>query len=121
MLSHQPFLGALRTAFSSLEQGNPVAQAYALHYLAQAAAAAAPYTPTSITARPRPTAEAASLTLQFAGGYRLQVTTPYPHADQREAPKTILSLFYYERLQYAQAVARGQVAGHIAGALYPLS
>ncbi|MBC6609207.1 hypothetical protein H8B13_20480 [Hymenobacter sp. BT188] len=53
MLLHQPFQGALRTELSSLEPGNPVAQAYALYTLAQAAQAAEPFTPTSITARPR--------------------------------------------------------------------
>ena len=121
MLLHPPYLGALRTELSQLVPGNPVAHAYALYYLTQAARAAAPYTPISITARPRPTGEAASLTLHFAGGYRLQVTTSYPRANQVEAPKTILSLFHYERLQYAQAVPRGQVAAYIAGALYPLS
>ena len=45
---------------------------------------------------------------------------PYPLANQ-PAPNTILSLFHHERLQVAQAVPRGQVATHIAGALYPLS
>ncbi|MGY2134940.1 hypothetical protein ACW9KT_22100 [Hymenobacter sp. HD11105] len=119
MLLHQPYLRALRTALSSLEPGNPVAQACALYTLARAAQAAAPFTPTSITARP--TAEAVSLTLTFAGGYRLQVTTPYPQANQAQAPNTILSLFHYERLQYAQAVERGQVEPCIAGALYPIS
>ncbi|GAB2470806.1 hypothetical protein GCM10011375_38550 [Hymenobacter qilianensis] len=121
MLSIQPCWGTLRTELSCLERGDAVAQAYAVQVLARAVAAAAPYAPTSITARPRPTTEAVSVTLQFAGGYRLQVTTPYPQANQPQAPKIILSLFHYERLQYAQAVPGGQVAAHIAGALYPLS
>ncbi|MBC6609109.1 hypothetical protein H8B13_19985 [Hymenobacter sp. BT188] len=121
MLLNPSCWGTLRAELSHLERGDAVAQAFALHYLAQAVAAAAPFTPTSITARPRPTAEAASVTLQFAGGYRLQVTTPYPQVDQQQAPNTILSLFHYERLQYAQAVPPEQVATHIAGALYPIS
>ncbi|MGY2134966.1 hypothetical protein ACW9KT_22230 [Hymenobacter sp. HD11105] len=121
MLSTPPFWGALRAALSHLEPGDPVAQAYALYTLAQAVQAATPYSPLSLTARPRPTAEAVSLTLTFAGAYRLQVTTHYPRPAQQQAPKTILSLFHHERLQYAQAVERGQVGPSIAGALYPIS
>ncbi|HEX8507527.1 MAG TPA: hypothetical protein VF630_19350 [Hymenobacter sp.] len=113
MLANNTFLRELRTELSQVA-GDPICQAWAVHHLGAALEAARPFGPVRAAARPRPTAEAATLTLEFADGTRLQVSSRCP---QPGAPCLMLSLSRNGRPEYARAVEHRQLRDSIALAL----
>ena len=113
MSTTNSFLQQLRAELSQIP-GDAICQALAVHSLGTALDAARPFAPVRVMARPRPTAVSANLTLDFANGTSLQITSGYPRSG---ASRLMLSLSRHGRQEYAQAVEHGQLRASITLAL----
>jgi len=113
MPNETSFLQELRTELSQVS-GDAICQALAVHYLGTALEAARPFAPVRVVARPRPTAEATNLTLEFANGTSLQVTSRCPRPG---AARLVLSLSRNGRPEYTRSVAGDELRAGVALAL----